>query len=135
MSVATRIHDEADMPADVSSRIGWRRAGRVLDPGRVKLPSKRITINLDADIVSAFKAEALRGGPPYQVAINQALRQHLREREARARGEGVEAVLDALDDAKVRRKIRGLLPRSASPKLGRQTRRRGRRGGQRRTRG
>lgn len=80
MKKRTTRSTEAELPSDVSSLGGWKRARQVLDPTRAKVPTRRITINLDADIVAAFKAEAFRGGPPYQVAINQALRAHLRER-------------------------------------------------------
>ena len=62
------------MPADVSHRKGWHKTKRVVDPTHVKVPTRRITINLDQDIIAIFKAETLRGGLPYQVAINQALR-------------------------------------------------------------
>ena len=51
-----------EMPADVSQRKGWHRAERVVDPARVRVPARRITINLDQDIIAIFKAEALRGG-------------------------------------------------------------------------
>jgi hypothetical protein len=74
-----------------------------------KVPVRRVTINIDSDIIAIFKAEALRGGPPYQVAMNQALREHLhRSEEARSR-EFVEGVLSALDDPSVRRKIRSVV--------------------------
>jgi hypothetical protein len=55
-----------------------------------------------------FKAEAFRGGPPYQVAIHQALRRYLHQPEKDVEAEAVEAVLAALDDPSVRRKIRSL---------------------------
>ena len=95
-----------EMPADVAHLEKWSRARRTVDPTAVKIPAKRITINLDADIVAVFKAEALRGGPPYQVAINQALRSFLRERETAAEEKAVQTVLAALDDQRVRRKLR-----------------------------
>jgi uncharacterized protein (DUF4415 family) len=95
-----------EMPADVSHRKGWRRTARGADLTQVKVPTKRITINLDQDIIAIFKAEALLGGPPYQTAINQALRHHLRERETASRERAVETVLTALDDQRVRRKLR-----------------------------
>ena len=105
-----RKRDDGDgageMPADVSTRKDWHRAKRRLDPATTKVPSRRITINLDHDIVAIFKAEALRGGPPYQVAINQALRHYLHERERDARDEAARTVLAALDDPRVRRKLR-----------------------------
>ncbi len=94
------------MPADVSHRKGWHKTKRVVDPTRVKVPTRRITINLDQDIIAIFKAEALRGGPPYQIAINQALRQHLHDRESASQDRAVETVLTALDDQRVRRKLR-----------------------------
>jgi hypothetical protein len=71
---------------------------------------RRITINLDADLIAIFKAEALQGGPPYQVAINQALRSYLRDRERSWREHAAAAlVLEALDDEKVQEKLRGML--------------------------
>ena len=94
------------MPADVSHRKGWHKTKRVVDPTQVKVPTRRITINLDQDIIAIFKAETLRGGPPYQVAINQALRQHLHDRERASQDWTVDAVLAALDDQRVRRKLR-----------------------------
>jgi uncharacterized protein (DUF4415 family) len=96
------------MSADLSHIKGWKPARKVVDPARFKPPARRITINLDADIIATFKAEAFRGGLPYQVAINQALREYLLQREKDAEAEAVEAVLSALDDPAVRRKIRRL---------------------------
>ena len=78
----------------------------MIDPVNVKLPTRRVTINLDQDLLAIFKAEALRGGPPYQVAINQALRAYLHSREASEQERAVRVVLTALDDAAVRRKLR-----------------------------
>jgi uncharacterized protein (DUF4415 family) len=95
-----------DLPDDVSRLGGWRRARRVLDVTRIRPPTRRITINLDEDLVAIFKAEALRGGPPYQVAINQALRSYLRTREQTETERAAEIVLRALDDAAVRAKLR-----------------------------
>ena len=97
-----------EMPADLSHITGWKRVRKVADRTRFKPPTRRITINLDADIVAIFKAEAFRGGPPYQVGINQALRLYLHQREKDAEEKAVEAVLTALDDPAVRRKIRSL---------------------------
>ena len=94
------------MPDDVSHRKGWHKTKRVVDLTQVKVPTRRITINVDQDIIAIFKAEALRGGPPYQVAINQALRQHLHDRERASQDRTVETVLAALDDERVRRKLR-----------------------------
>jgi uncharacterized protein (DUF4415 family) len=94
-----------DIPEDVSSLRGWRPARRSVEPGS-RPPTRRITINVDADILAIFKAEALRGGPPYQVAMNQALRTYLRQRERDAVAEAVRAVLAALDDESVQEKIR-----------------------------
>lgn len=37
----------------------------------------RVTMNLDADIVRRFKERADQTGTPYQVLINQILREHL----------------------------------------------------------
>jgi uncharacterized protein (DUF4415 family) len=96
------------MPQDVAELEGWISASRGLDPASVKLPTRRITINLDSDVVATFKAEALQGGPPYQVAINQALRAFLRMREAQTTGDWIRGVLKALDDTAVRRKIRSI---------------------------
>jgi hypothetical protein len=81
-------------------------ARHVVDPLRAKLPTRRVTINLDEDLVAIFKAEALRGGPPYQVAINQALRAYLHSREASEEDRAVQIVLTALDDEAVRDKLR-----------------------------
>lgn len=95
-----------DMPADVSGLLGWRRARRVVDPLHAKIPVRRITINLDQDIIAIFKAEAAIGGPPYQVAINRALRSYLHDRQATSGEAAAELVLRALDDRKVKQKIR-----------------------------
>jgi len=65
-----------------------------------------VTINLDQDIVAIFKAEALQGGPPYQVAINQALRSYLRGRQRSEREQAVDLVLKALEDATVVKRLR-----------------------------
>lgn len=100
------VRDE--IPKDVSAQRGWGPARHVLDPAKLKLPARRVTINLDEDIVAIFKAEALRGGPPYQVAINQALRAHLYDREQSALDRAVETLLKALDDEVVRRKLRSI---------------------------
>ena len=78
------------------------------DVTRTRLPTRRITINLDADVVAVFKAEALRGGPPYQVVINQALRSYLREREGSLREHAAAIVLEALNDEAVREKLRAI---------------------------
>ena len=44
----------------------------------VKKPDKtRITIMLDRDVITAFRARAEDGGRDYQTAINQALHEHL----------------------------------------------------------
>lgn len=110
-------HDE--IPPDVSKLKGWARARRILDPGAVKLPARRITINLDADIVAIFKAEALKGGPPYQVAINQALRQYLHHKEKREAEQPAQTLLAALKDPEVRRKIRALASPRAPARAGR----------------
>lgn len=91
---------------DVADLDGWQRPRHQIDAVRTKTPTRRITINLDADIVAIFKAEALRGGPPYQVAINQALRRFLRDRERGEQELAVEAVLLALRDETVREEIR-----------------------------
>jgi hypothetical protein len=84
------------------------RARQVIDPLNAKLPSRRVTINLDEDLLAVFKAEALRGGPPYQVAINQALRAYLHGREVSEQARAVQVVLTALDDVAVRRKLRSI---------------------------
>jgi len=62
----------------------------------------RVTISLDEDIVAIFRAEAFRGGPRYQVAINQALRSHLRERERSEARHAAETVLKGLAELAVR---------------------------------
>jgi uncharacterized protein (DUF4415 family) len=96
------------MPRDVSEQRGWRPARHVVDPVSAKLPTRRVTINLDEDLVAIFKAEALRGGPPYQVAINQALRAYLHGRERSERDRAVEVVMTALESDAVRRKLRNI---------------------------
>ena len=96
------------LPEDVSGLDGWRPARQVADVTQTKLPTRRVTINLDADVVAVFKAEALRGGPPYQVAINQALRSYLRERERSGREQAAAIVLEALDDEAVQEKLRAI---------------------------
>jgi uncharacterized protein (DUF4415 family) len=104
----TRANTSAELPADVSALRGWTRARNAANAARARPPTRRITINLDADIVAIFKAEALRGGAPYQVAINQALRTFLRARESSDQERAVELVLKALDDETVREKLRGI---------------------------
>lgn len=103
-----RRRPAGEIPQDVSALEGWRRARQVIDPVNAKLPTRRVTINLDQDLLAIFKAEALRGGPPYQVAINQALRAYLHSREASEQERAVRVVLTALDDAVVRRKLRSI---------------------------
>lgn len=95
-----------DMPEDVSQQQGWQPARYRADPIKARVPKRRVTINLDEDIVAIFKAEAMRGGPPYQVAINEALRAYLRDRERSSREAAAETVLKALDDEEVVRRIR-----------------------------
>jgi uncharacterized protein (DUF4415 family) len=95
-------------PEDVSRLRGWRPARQVADVTKTKLPTRRITINLDADLIAIFKAEALQGGPPYQVAINQALRSYVRERERSRREHAAAIVLEALDDEAVQEKLRAM---------------------------
>ena len=46
---------EGTLP-DVSALPGWRPARHVVDPVTVKLPTRRVTINLDEDLVAIFKA-------------------------------------------------------------------------------
>jgi uncharacterized protein (DUF4415 family) len=101
-----------EMPGDVSKLKGWTKAKQILDVGRVRLPTRRITINLDSDVVAIFKAEALKGGLPYQVAINQALREYLHAKEGQSREQAAKTVLAALEDPAVRKKIQTL----ASPR-------------------
>jgi uncharacterized protein (DUF4415 family) len=96
------------LPDDVSRLRGWRPARHVADVTKTKLSTRRITINLDADLVGIFKAEALQGGPPYQVAINQALRSYVRERERSRQQQAAAIVLEALDDEAVREKLRAM---------------------------
>lgn len=71
-----------------------------------RVPTRRVTLYLDQDIVAIFKAEARRGGLPYQVAITQALHRFRREREQDPQTQGVESVLRALGDDRVRGAIR-----------------------------
>lgn len=105
----TRRHDSGeDIPRDVAAEKGWLPARHVVDPIRAKVPARRVTINLDEDLIAIFKAEALRGGPPYQTAINQALRAFLHQREASERERAVQVVLTALDHEAVRRKLRSI---------------------------
>ena len=96
------------LPEDVSRLRGWRPARQVADVTKTKLPTRRITINLDADLIAIFKAEALQGGLPYQVAINQALRSYLRDRERSRRERAAAIVLEALDDEAVRQKLQAM---------------------------
>ena len=98
---------DEELARDVSTLRGWRPARHVADVA-AKLPTRRVTINLDEDLVAIFKAEALRGGPPYQVAINQALRAYLHHREATQQERAAHMVLTALDDEAVRRKLRSI---------------------------
>jgi uncharacterized protein (DUF4415 family) len=97
-----------ELPEDVSALGGWQPARQVADVTRTKLPTRRVTMNLDADVVAVFKADALRGGPPYQVAINQALRSYLREREGARREHAAALVLEALNDEAVQEKLRAI---------------------------
>jgi uncharacterized protein (DUF4415 family) len=97
-----------ELPEDVSRLGGWRPARQVADVTRARLPTRRITINLDADVVAVFKAEALRGGPPYQVGINQALRSYLQGRERSRREQAASIVLEALNDEAVQEKLRAI---------------------------
>jgi hypothetical protein len=80
-----------------------------VDQATAKLPTRRVTINLDQEIIAIFKAEARAGGPPYQVAINQALRSYLRDRERSESQRAAETVLKALDEQAVVRKLRRVL--------------------------
>jgi uncharacterized protein (DUF4415 family) len=95
---------EAEIPKDVSTLRGWRKARHSAPASRP--PTVRVTINLDADIVAIFKADALKGGAPYQVAINQALRSYLRDREMSQRERAAELVLEALRDSAVIERVR-----------------------------
>lgn len=97
-----------EVPDDVSALRGWRRARSRGGSTRLKPPSRRITINIDADVIAIFQAEALRGGLPYQVAINQALRDYLHNKEHADAERAAELVLKALDDEAVIAKIRHL---------------------------
>jgi len=106
MSKRTKKTDHDDLPSDVSALSGWRRARHILDTATAKLPARRITINLDEDIVAIFKAEAFLGGPPYQIAINQALRSYLRSREKSEKEHAADLVLKALDDEAVIKRLR-----------------------------
>ncbi len=102
------------MPDDVSRQQGWQQARQVADPTDTKLPTRRVTISLDQDIIAIFKAEAFRGGPRYQVAINQALRSYLRDREKSETQRAAETVLKALDERAVIRKLRRVIKDSAA---------------------
>jgi uncharacterized protein (DUF4415 family) len=109
MRKRTSRRTEAELPDDVSRLRGWRRARPVVDLTRAKVPTRRITINLDEDVIAIFKADALRGGLPYQRAINQALRSHLRTREQSAKERAADLVLEALDDEAVILRLRSIL--------------------------
>jgi len=106
MKKKTGKTEQANIPSDVSQLEGWTKARWVADPTEVRIPAQRITINIDSDIIAIFKTEALHGGPPYQVAINQALRRYLRDREESDQEHASRVVLAALDHPTVRRKIR-----------------------------
>ena len=108
MSPSRRNVGAGALPEDVSRLRGWRPARQVADVTKTKLPTRRITINLDADVIAVFKAEALAGGPPYQVAINQALRSFLRERERSRHERAAAIVLEALEDEAVQEKLRAI---------------------------
>jgi uncharacterized protein (DUF4415 family) len=97
-----------EVSEDVSRLGGWRPARQVADVSRTRLPTRRITINLDADVVAVFKAEALRGGPPYQVGLNQALRSYLQGRERSRREQAASIVLEPLNDEAVQEKLRAI---------------------------
>lgn len=105
---------EEKLPSDVSRQKGWRPARHRVDAAQTKLPTRRVTINLDEDIIAIFKAEALRGGPPYQVAINQALRRYLCEREQSSQEIAAQTVLKALDEREVINKLRKLIRETAA---------------------
>ena len=90
-----------DLAKDVSHLRGWNRTKTYVSLDKVKLPTRRITINIDSDIIAIFKAEALQGGPPYQVAMNQALRRYLRDRETEVDSRTRKAVLSTLRDPEV----------------------------------
>ncbi len=95
-----------DVSRDVSRLSGWAPARHVVDPAAAKVPARRVTINLDEDIIAIFKAEAFLGGPPYQVAINQALRSYLLTRQLDRKEQAARTVLAALEDQEVVRRIR-----------------------------
>ncbi len=40
-----------EMPVDVSELSGWRKASRSVNPAEAKLPARRITINIDRDLI------------------------------------------------------------------------------------
>ena len=103
---STRSGGDGAMPRDVSKQRGWRPARHVVDPASAKLPTRRVTIDLDEELVAIFKAEALRGGPPYLVAINRALRSYLHGREMSEQDWAVQVVMTALADEAVQRKVR-----------------------------
>ncbi|MBI3926027.1 MAG: BrnA antitoxin family protein [Armatimonadetes bacterium] len=98
------------MPRNVSRLQGWQPARHVVDPVTARLPTRRVTIALDEDIIAIFKAEALRGGPPYQVAINQALRAYLHDREIPEQDRAVQKCSERSTTMKVIRKLRNIAP-------------------------
>lgn len=104
--MSRRQQSPEEMPSEVSGLGGWRPARRRVDVTAAGVPTRRVTIRLDEDVVAIFKAEALAGGLPYQVAINQALRDYLRNRERSERRRAAEIVLEALEDEAVREKLR-----------------------------
>lgn len=66
-----------------------------LGSSAVKMPTRhlryKVTMNLDGDIVDYFKKKAERAGRPYQLLINDVLREHIEgsrpEQMAKAVGE------------------------------------------------
>lgn len=104
--MSRRRETAEELPKEVSGLGGWRPARHRADVAVAEVPRRRVTIRLDEDVLAIFKAEALAGGLPYQVGINQALRAYLRYRDRSERRGSVEIVLAALEDETVRERLR-----------------------------
>ena len=69
--------DDQINTTDILEILDWSGAQRGVFYGPVK---QQITLRLDADVISWFKAHAL-GGRGYQTDINRALREHVKRCE------------------------------------------------------
>lgn len=77
MKALKALKDEAIDTADAPERRDWSDARRGLFYRPVK---QQITLRLDADILTWFRAKAQRGGR-YQTEINRALREYVQQHE------------------------------------------------------